>query len=586
MSALRLGAIPVALVLGTASYRAGVNGAIPQTPPEAALAVALGWLYVGAGLFAWWKRPQSRTGALMTLFGLTIVFRNFIFDDAPLAFTVGFLLSLLPLVVLAHLVLGYPAGHVTGRLERWYMGAAYSLVLAFPLAALLFYDPALYDERTPLGCDPSRADCPESLLLVEGNPTMVELARGRLDTVVYLALAVAFIVLLARRLLRATPRTRRMAAPVFAIALILAADVIGTTALNVRSYTESQLHTAFRALLEFTIPIALLAGVLRERLAHAAVGDLVLELEGKPPHAVHGALGRALGDPTLRVAFWLPERGVYVDAAGEQVSLPPEESDEAVTVLESDGEPLAALVHDPILLDDPGLVAAAGAAAKLALENERLHAQLRAQLVEVRRSRARIVSAADAERRRIERDLHDGAQQRLVALGLTLKLVDQSRALDPEAARLLATAVEELQAAIHELRELARGVHPAILTEEGLGAALQSLASRTPVPVTVTAAPPGRLAPDVEAAAYFVACEGVTNAVRYSQASAVTIRAERHNGRLVVEVADDGVGGARVANGSGLRGLADRVEAHGGRLSVESPPEGGTRLVGEIPCAS
>jgi signal transduction histidine kinase len=206
--------------------------------------------------------------------------------------------------------------------------------------------------------------------------------------------------------------------------------------------------------------------------------------------------------------------------------------------------------------------------------------------MEVRRSRARIVSAADAERRRIERDLHDGAQQRLVALGLTLKLVERSRALDPEAARLLATAVEELQAAIHELRELARGVHPAILTEEGLGAALQSLASRTPVPVAVTAALPERLAPDVEAAAYFVACEGVTNAVRYSQASAVTIRAERNNGRLVVEVADDGIGGARVANGSGLRGLADRVEAHGGRLSVESPREGGTRLVGEIPCAS
>ncbi|HEV3407048.1 MAG TPA: sensor histidine kinase [Gaiellaceae bacterium] len=586
MSALRLGAIPAAVALGVLSYSAGVNGAIPQTAPEAALAVALGWLYVGAGLLAWWKRPQSRTGLLMTLFGLTIVFRNFVFDDSSLGFTVGFLLSLVPLAILAHLILGYPAGHLAGRLERWYMGATYTLVLAFPLAALLFYEPSLYDERTPLGCDPSRGECPASLLLVEGNATAVELARGSLDTLVYLALAVTFVVLLARRLVRATPRTRRMAAPVFAIALVLAVDVIATTALNVRAYTESQLHTVFRALLQFAIPIALLAGVLRERLAHAAVGDLVLELEGKPPHGVHGALARALGDPTLRVAFWLPERVAYVDAAGEPVSLPADTSDQAVTALESDGEPLAALIHDPILLEDPGLVAAAGAAAKLALENERLHAQLRAQLVEVRRSRARIVATADAERRRIERDLHDGAQQRLVALGLTLKLVEQNRALDPEAARLLATAVQELQAAIHELRELARGVHPAILTEEGLGAALESLASRTPLPVTITAAPPGRLAPDVEAAAYFVACEGVTNAVRYSHASAVTIRAERDNGRLVVEVADDGVGGAQVASGSGLRGLADRVEAHGGRLSVESPPEGGTRLVGEIPCAS
>jgi signal transduction histidine kinase len=243
-------------------------------------------------------------------------------------------------------------------------------------------------------------------------------------------------------------------------------------------------------------------------------------------------------------------------------------------------------VHDPVLRDDPGLVAAAGAAARLALENERLHARLRAQLAEVRQSRARIVSAADVERRRIERDLHDGAQQRLVALGLTLKILEKQRALDPEGQRLLASAVDELQGALHELRELARGVHPAVLTERGLEAALQSLASRTPLPVTIAAAPHERLRPDVEAAAYFVACEGVTNAVRYSKATGVTIKAERNNGQLLVEVVDDGVGGATIAEGTGLRGLADRVEAHGGNLLVESPPGGGTRLVGEIPCAS
>ena len=586
MRTLRLGVIPVALALGVLSYRAGVNGAIPQTPFEAALAVALGWLYVAAGLVAWWKRPQSRTGALMTLFGLTIGFRNFIFDDSSLTFTAGFLLSIFPLAVLAHLFLSYPAGHLAGRLEQWYLAATYALVLALPLTALLFYDPDLYRGETPLGCDPSARACPESLLRIDGNARVVELARGTLDNLVYLLLAVAFIALLARHLVRATPRTRRMAAPVFAIGLLLAVDVIGTTALNVRAYTESQLHTVFRALLQFSIPIALLFGVLRARLAHAAVGDLVLELEGKPPAAVHGALARALGDPTLKVAFWLPERRAYVDAAGEPVSLPPESSDHAVTVLESDGEPLAALVHDPVLRDEPGLVAAAGAAARLALENERLHAQLRAQLAEVRRSRERIASAADAERRRIERDLHDGAQQRLVALGLTLKLVEQKRALDPEAERLLSSAVEELQTAIHELRELARGVHPAILTEEGLEGALRSLASRSPVPVTIAAAPGERFPPAVEAAAYFLVCEGLTNAVRYAEATGVTVRAERNNGRLVVEVTDDGVGGARFGDGSGLRGLADRVEAHGGRLSVESPPGGGTRLVGELPCES
>jgi signal transduction histidine kinase len=335
------------------------------------------------------------------------------------------------------------------------------------------------------------------------------------------------------------------------------------------------------------LPVALFAGLLRAQLARASVGDLVVELERTPPHGLRDALARALDDPTLEVVFWLPERRSFVDAAGREVALPSGRADRSVTPLEHDGEPVAALVHDSSLLEEPKLIAATAAAARLALENARLQANVRAQLAAVQESRRRIVAAGDERARRIERDLHDGAQQRLVALALELRIAQRQlgKELDPDVERLLGGAVDELQVAVNELRELARGVHPALLTEEGLAGALESLASRTPIPVRLDSVPEERLAPEIEAAAYFVVCEAIANAVKHSQATGVRVSAQRTNGRLVVAVEDDGVGGANEADGSGLRGLVDRVEAHGGTLSVESPPGKGTRVIGELPCA-
>jgi signal transduction histidine kinase len=212
---------------------------------------------------------------------------------------------------------------------------------------------------------------------------------------------------------------------------------------------------------------------------------------------------------------------------------------------------------------------------------------VRAQLETVKESRTRIATAADEERRRIERDLHDGAQQRLVALALELRSAQRTlgQAADPELDRLLASTADELQVAVEELRSLAQGIHPGTLTQAGLGSALESLAARMPVPVTVEALAE-RLSPEVEATAYFVASEALTNVAKHARASKATVRARRDDGTLVVEVSDDGVGGARPDAGSGLRGLADRVEAQGGRLRVESAPGSGTRVVGEIPCVS
>jgi signal transduction histidine kinase len=276
-----------------------------------------------------------------------------------------------------------------------------------------------------------------------------------------------------------------------------------------------------------------------------------------------------------------------VDGTGQPVELP-DRPERAVTLLDHHGRPLAALVHDPSLLDEPKLVQTVGAAARLALENAQLQAETRAQLEQVKESRVRIVSAADEERRRIERDLHDGAQQRLAALALQLRTAQRrldSRGADPALDALLDSAVAELQAANEELRELVRGVYPAILTEDGLAAAVESLALRNPFPIDLDLID-SRFPAQVEATAYFVTCEGLANIAKHAQASKASVSIARRDGLLAVEIADDGVGGAQPLEGSGLSGLADRVEALGGRLRVRSPQGRGTRVLAEIPCES
>ena len=333
------------------------------------------------------------------------------------------------------------------------------------------------------------------------------------------------------------------------------------------------------------ISLALAAGMLWGGAGRGAVADLVVELERTPPGSVRDALAHTLGDPSLELALWLPERAAYVDGTGRPLELPPSGSGRAVTVLGPAEAPVAALVHDPALLERPKLLEAAGAAVRLALENERLQAELRLQLAEVRASRARIVDAGDAERRRLERDLHDGAQQRLLSLGLALQLVRSE--LGPSAngaATLLGEAEAELAAALEELRELAQGIHPAVLTEQGLGPALRTLAARSPLPLELRHLPDERLPAPVEAAAYFVVSEALANVAKHAHASAVSVSIVRHDGSLVVEIEDDGVGGAEPKAGSGLAGLADRVQALEGRLTIESEARtAGTRLRAELP---
>jgi signal transduction histidine kinase len=313
--------------------------------------------------------------------------------------------------------------------------------------------------------------------------------------------------------------------------------------------------------------------VLVETLLHAgrAAGGPVREM-----------LAESLGDRTLSIAYWLPDRNTFVDEAGRPVDLPDPGSGRAWTAVERNGVRVAAIVHDAALDTGPELVQAAAAAAALALDNERLKADLRARVEELRISRVRIVEAADAARRRLERDLHDGAQQQLVSLALDLRLL-KSRVRGTEAEPLVDSLAERLSVALGELRELARGIHPAILTDRGLGPAIEALANRVPVRVDSEVDVEERLSEPIEAAAYFVVAEALTNIVKYAHATKARVSVHRRGDVVTVVVDDDGVGGARIGRGSGLRGLQDRLAALDGSLSVDSPEGGGTRLKARIP---
>jgi signal transduction histidine kinase len=574
----------VGIVVGVLAYKVQVaNLPAPlTTPARASASVVAAWSFLLAGLVAWSRRPQNRLGPLMVVTCFALLARQFRYSHDALAFTVFFLVGELGYALYAHVALAYPTGRVTDRLERIFLYVAYTVAIAFPFAILL-----VYDGTHPLRYfDPSHR---ESLLLVVEHGALADALHKTYVVVGYGALAVVFIALVARKLLRSTTRSRRLLAP-----LLLAAAVAALWAVlqGILAFERPVPHVTYslfwwQVIALTALPLALLAGLLRGRLARVHVSDLVVHLEQMPLDGVRDELAAALHDRTLELGLWLPERAEYVDADGAPLVVVEADPNRAVTWIEHEGQPLAVLVHDPSLDEEPKLVEAVAAAARLALVNARLHAEVRAQLETVKESRARIATAADTERRRIERDLHDGAQQRLVALALELRSAQRALGAeaDPKLDQLLASTADELQVAVEELRSLAHGIHPGALTQAGLSSALEALAARVPIPVTVDATPE-RFPAEVEVTAYFVASEALANVVKHAEASKVAVSARRDDGTLVIEVSDDGVGGASASSGSGLHGLADRLEAHGGRLSVESVRGLGTRIVGVIPCAS
>jgi signal transduction histidine kinase len=329
--------------------------------------------------------------------------------------------------------------------------------------------------------------------------------------------------------------------------------------------------------LVLTLATLLWVGTLIRAMDRALLGAR-RTLEGP----VREMLAESLGDRSLSIAYWLPDREIFVDERGWPTELPEPGSGRAWTAVERDGQRVAAIIHDEELDAGPELVDAAAATAALAIDNERLKADLRARVQELRRSRLRIVEAADDARRRLERDLHDGAQQQLVSLALDLRLL-RARLGDHEAAELVDNAAGRLADALAELRELARGIHPAILSERGLEPAVEVLAERCPIPISWNVELDERLAPSAEAAAYFVVSEGLANVAKYVPHGQASVSIHRQGDNLEVVVEDDGPGGADVSKGSGLRGLADRVSALEGSLTLDSEPGRGTRMVASIP---
>jgi signal transduction histidine kinase len=461
----------VAVVLAVVAVVAGVGAGLlvlasDHQEATAAFAIfgpAVGWAFIGTGLYAWRREPENRTGMLMVALGSAWFVSTLEAANSGLVLTIGMTVGALWGSVFVHLGMSFPTGRLRERIDRWIVIAGYLIFPLSPIPALLFAAPQ------DLDC----SDCPTNVLLIDRNEDLARILLA-LGAVLYASL---FVVVLSRALQiwwRSGPFERLQLTPLYATSLLTFLLVTVAKA----GAGEPAWWAAFIA--AWLTPFAFLGGLMRGTLAH-------------------------------------------------------------------------------------------------------LDAELRESLKELRASRARIVEAGDAARRRLERDLHDGAQSRLVALALLLRAARRRADDDPQLAELLDRAQEELQTSLAELRELARVIHPAVLTERGLEPALQSLVSRAPVPVTVEAAVGERLPEPVESAAYFVVAEALANVAKYAQASQASVAVRRVNGHVTVDVADDGVGGADATSGSGLRGLADRVAALDGTLSLESPSGRGTRLTAKIP---
>ena len=641
--------------------------------------------FVIAGLIGWMRRPSNRTGMLMVAVGYGVLATSLYEANYAVPYTIGTIVGSVFIAVFLQLMLAYPSGRLLSGSGRTLVVAAYAAAVVAPLADAMFPQ-----DQT---CKPHA--CPDDLVLVSRDHA-AHVTTTALSTVAAVILFAGAFWLLVGRWRRATPAMRRQLRPVYLAGglsvVLLAIGFIVTPFSGVGNTIVSvALIVTFTA-----VPFLFLAGLLGTTLARSAgVGTIFSAVpERASPGEVQEGLRAALRDPTAEVAYWYEEGGHYVDVDGNRYELPSDTRHRVVTRLDYADSPVAAIIHDAALRDEPELLEAITSAARIALERDKLLVEVKAraeryravlqampdlmfrisrdgtyrgfnapnprdllsevvvgrkvhdrlpkrladrfleagqaavdrgtpqmieyeldfsgetrnyearfaasgedeflmivreitdrkrQQEELEASRARIVAAGDAERRKLERNLHDGAQQRLVSLSLSLRLAQGRIRSNPGGAEeLLEASREELTQALEELRELARGIHPAVLTDRGLEAALEALAARAPLPVEIRGASCD-LPAQVEAAAYYVVSEALANVTKYAQASAVEVTVERRNRRAVVEVADDGIGGADALRGSGLRGLADRVSSLNGKLDVESPPGSGTCVRAEIP---
>ena len=538
---------------------------------QPALRVLLVWWvtlpYIFAGIVAWRRRPDSFFGQLMILSGFITQLSILQWTSQPLLNTVGQLCDLLVAAVWLHLFLAYPSGRLAGRAQRVVVIMGYVAALGLQVVILMLGG---FNER--------------HLLAVSRQQTAAEIVQN-VQLLSLSALALVGVVLLWLRWWALPRWQRRRPAQIlincFSLSLVMLAALLVAGAFQLPGFEIIRLATFAVAGLA---PLAFLAGLLDASLAKAGVGELLVQLRANPAPDLRELLARALRDPTLSLIYWLPQYGSWADQGGNSATLPEPDSDRGVTIVRQHGEQVAALVYDATLRDEPELVEAVSAAAGIALENGRLEAELRARLQELHGSRTRVVEAEQNERRRLERNLHDGAQQRLVALALELGLLAEQSDTDPATQTRLKRARGEVAESLTELRDLARGLHPAVVSGHGLAVALDSLIATTPLEVQLSTDGLPRLPEQLEVAAYYVVSESLTNVAKHAHATHVSVDVGVADDIVIVEIVDDGIGGADSERGSGLRGLADRIEAQNGRLRIWSAAGSGTRVRAELPC--
>jgi signal transduction histidine kinase len=542
--ALRLTLFPAGVALGLfaewASLRRGpLEEAVSASDLRLAAAdLAVGLVLIACGLVAWERRPESWTGILLTLAGFTWFLGTFSGSSDQSYADFGSLFVTLHRGPIVHALLGYPSGRPVRRLERA------AIAIGYVLAAVAAIGNTAVGTVFLAGL----------VLAVAGGRWLVSSGPQRRARVVGAGAAAAFSAVL---LVSGTAQWAGAAAS-----------------------TDRSILWAYQIVLA-GIAATLLLDLLLRRWTAATVTGLIVDLgELGETAPLRDRLATALGDPSLVVGYHLPERDVYVDELGRELELPDEQAERSVTIVRDGDDPVAALIHDSGAVSDPELLDSVASAARIAVANARLQAEVRRQLEEIEASRRRIVETGDAQRRRLEAELRLGAERRLEEVEALLP--DNGGGSDSSFAAMLAETKAELERARKELREFARGVHPRVLTEGGLPLALRELRERSPVSVALEV-PDERYAAPVEATAYFVCSEGLANVAKYAEASRAEVEVSAQDGRLVVIVRDDGRGGASLDAGSGLRGLADRVEAVGGTLRLESPPGEGTVLVAELP---